>query len=153
MIPPVDPKVRELLALPAVSQIGLVVRDARKAVAFYGDVLNVAPFKVFEPEYSDRTYRGNPGNFRMRIALAMLGTVQLELIEPLEGESIYDEFMEKSGEGLHHLGFDIDRFDDRIAAMEKIGIEVLQSGRRPGVAFAYMDTEPFAGFIIELIER
>ena len=153
MIPRIDSQTRELLDLPSVSQIALVVKDVNKAIDFYREVWNVGPFRVFETEYTDRTYRGNPGNFRMRIALASLGAIYLELIEPLEGESIYDEFLEKNGEGLHHLGFDVERIEDRISAMEKIGIQVLQSGKSPEVAFAYMDTMALSGFIMEFIER
>lgn len=153
MITRIDPQDREFLALPHVSQIGVVVKDLHKAIEFYSKVWNMGPFKVFEPEYTDRTYRGKPGNFKMRIALAASGPVQLELIEPLEGETIYDEFLEKKGEGIHHLGFDVDRIEDRISAMKKMGIQVLQSGKRPGVAFAYMDTEALSGFIMEFIER
>ena len=153
MIPRIDPEDRELLALPSVSQIGVVVKEMHPSMEFYSEVWNLGPFKIFEPEYTDQTYRGKPGNFKMRIALAPLGPVQFELIEPLEGDTIYDEFLEKKGGGLHHLGFDVDRIEDRIAAMQKMGIEVLQGGKRPGVAFAYMDTEPLTGIIIEFIER
>jgi len=153
MIPRIDPKDLELLALPSVSQIGVVIKEMHPAMEFYSEVWNVGPFKIFEPEYTDQTYRGKPGNFKMRIALAPFGPVQLELIEPLEGDTIYGEFLEKKGGGLHHLGFDVDRIEDRITAMQKMGIEVLQSGKRPGVAFAYMDTEPLTGIIMEFIER
>jgi methylmalonyl-CoA/ethylmalonyl-CoA epimerase len=153
MIPLIDPKDRELLALPSVSQIGVVIKDMHPAMEFYSEVWNVGPFKIFEPEYTDQTYRGKPGNFKMRIALAPFGPVQFELIEPLEGDTIYDEFLKKKGEGIHHLGFDVDCIEDRITAMQKMGIEVLQSGKRPGSAFAYMDTESLTGIIMEYIER
>jgi hypothetical protein len=43
--------------------------------------------------------------------------------------------------------------EERIAAFKKIGIEVLQSGKRPGSAWAYFDTESLAGYPIELIKR
>lgn len=108
---------------------------------------------MFHHEYTDRTYRGRRGNFQYRIALAQLGALQLELIQPLEGDSIYGEFLESRGEELHHFGFLIDRIEERIAAMGRMGIGVLQSGKRPGRIWAYMDTEPLAGIIIELRER
>jgi hypothetical protein len=53
---------------------------------------------------------------------------------------------------LHHLGFVVDQIDERIKSFKKIGIGVLQSGKRPGVTWAYIDTESLAGFTIELIE-
>lgn len=147
------PQVQELLALPAPCQIALVVRDLKKAVDFHTNVFKIGPFRIFEPAYTDQTYRGRPGNFRMRLAIAPFGPIDLEIIEPLEGETIYDEFLQKHGEGLHHLGFAVEYLEKRIAAMKKMGIEVLQSGKRPGVSWAYMDTEALAGFPIELIER
>ena len=153
MIPLIDPKDRELLSLPSVSQIGVVIKDMHSMMEFYSKVWNVGPFQIFEPEYTDQTYRGKPGNFKMRIALSPFGPVQLELIEPLEGDTIYGEFLKEKGGGLHHLGFDVDRIEDKITAMQKMGIGVLQSGKRPGAAFAYMDTEPLTGIIMEYIER
>ncbi len=153
MVGPIDPKVQELLALPAVSQIGMVVRDLQRAVDFHTQVLKIGPFKIFEPLYTDQTYLGKPGNFLMRIAIAPMGPIDLEIIQVLRGETIYGEFLKAHGEGLHHLGFVIKDLAGRIAALKKIGIEVLQSGKRPGAAWAYMDTESLAGYPIELIER
>ena len=149
----IDPTVQKLLALPPVSQVGVVVRDFEKAVDFYTKILKVGPFKIFEPEYTDRIYRGKPGNFRMRLAIAPIGPIDLEIIKSLEGENIYEEFLQHHGEGLHHLGFVVDHLPERIAALRKMGIEVLQSGRRPGARWAYIDTESLAGYCIELIDR
>jgi 4-hydroxyphenylpyruvate dioxygenase-like putative hemolysin len=150
----IDPQVQELLALPPVRQIGVVVRDMQKALDTYTNLFRLAPFHVFEPEYTNQTYRGKPGNFKMRIAIGKLSpAVDFELIQPLRGETIYDEFLQTRGEGLHHLGFEVKNIEQRIAAMKQMGIAVLQSGRRPGAIWAYMDTEALAGIIIEWIER
>ena len=149
-----DPKMQELLALPAPDQIGLVVRDLEKSIEAYTNLFHWGPFEIFEHKYSERIYRGKPGNFRHRIAYAKIGpSLQLELISPLEGESIYVEFLKTRGEGLHHLGFLMKDIDKRIAAMKQIGIGVLQSGKRPGRSYAYMDTEPLVGIIIEYREK
>jgi methylmalonyl-CoA/ethylmalonyl-CoA epimerase len=154
MMKQIDPKVQTLLSLPSPDQIGMVVRDVQRMIETYARLFQWGPFQVAERHYteSSSTYRGKPGNFKSLIALAPLGTIQLELIQPLEGETIYREFLETRGEGLHHFGFLIDHTEERIAAMKKMGIEVLQSGRRPGRKYAYMDTEPLIGTIIELRE-
>ncbi len=149
----IDPKVLELLALPAPDQIGVVVRDIPKAIETYTKFFNWGPFEVIQREFTNMTYRGKPAKFKFLIALAQLGPIQLELMQPLEGNTIYDEFLKTRGEGLHHFGVLIDHIEDRIAAMKKLGIEVLQSGERPGRKWAYMDTEALAGFLIELRER
>lgn len=89
----------------------------------------------------------------MRIAIAPWGTMDLELIQPLTGKTIYEEFLTAHGEGLHHLGCVIQNLSERIESFQTLGVQVLQSGKRPGASWAYMDTEPLAGIIIELIER
>ncbi len=150
----IDPKIQKLLALPPVSQIGVVVRDMQKALENYTNLFGVHFPRVFEPKYTNQTYRGKPGNFLMRIAIAKLSpTVEFELIQPLSGETIYDEFLEAQGEGIHHLGFFVQDIRARVEAMQQMGIAVLQSGQRPGGKWAYMDTKPLAGMIIEWIER
>jgi len=54
------------------------------------------------------TYRGKTGRFKMRVALANAGPVQIELMQPLYDETIYDEFAQRKGYGLHHLGIRTD---------------------------------------------
>ncbi len=154
MIKQMDPKIQELLSLPSPGQIGMVVRDIRRTIEAYTKLLQWGPFEINKREYneSNSTYRGKPGNFKSLIALAQLGSIQLELIQPLEGETIYREFLQTGREGLHHFGFLMDQTEERIAAMKEIGIGVLQSGKRPGRKWAYMDTDPLIGTIIELRE-
>ena len=152
MMKTIDPKMLELLALPHPDQIGMVVRDIPKTIETYSKLLQWGPFEVVERGYpaSDSTYHGNPGGFKYRIAYVQLGPFQLEFIQPLEGKTIHRDFLETRGEGVHHFGIMIDRIEERIAAMKEMGIEVLQSGKRPGRKYAYMDTEPLLGTIIEL---
>ncbi len=155
MMRQIAPKMREHLALPPPDQIGVVVRDVQKAIEAYTELFQWGPFEVVEREYTESTstYRGKPANFKYRIAYAQLGPIQLEMIQPLRGKTIYDEFLETRGEGFHHFGVLIDHIEERVAAMKQLGIEVLQSGKRPGRKYAYMDTEPVIGIMIELREK
>ena len=148
-----DPHLKKILSVNEVSQIGIVVRNMEGAIGNYSGIFGIGFPKVFVPEYFNMTYRGKPADFRIKIALGMMGVMQIELIEVLQGNTIYDEFLEKRGEGLHHLGFDVKNMDERIEVLEKLGISVLQSGERIGVRFAYMDTEKIVGVIFEFIER
>lgn len=154
ILPQIDPRLQRLLALPAPGQIGMVVRNIENSIKAYSSLFGWGPFEIFEHKYSELIYLGKPGNFRYRFALAQISpSLQLEFIENLEGESIYTEFLRTRGEGMHHLGFMVDGIDARIAALKQLGIGVLQSGKRPGRSFAYMDTEPLLGTIIEYRER
>jgi hypothetical protein len=76
------------------------------------------------------------------------------LIQHLSGRSIYKEFLDKRGEGLHHLGFIVPDHEKVIADFTANGFPVIQSGRignNPGVRFAYFDTEAAIGAIMESI--
>lgn len=150
----IEPRLRELLALPAPDQIGLVVASIEQSIDAYSTLLGWGQFEVFQHKYTELIYRGKPGSFRYRVALGQISTtLQLEFIENIEGESIYTEFLRAHGEGVHHFGFTVQDIDRRIEAMKELGIDVLQSGKRPGRSFAYMDTEPLVGTIIEFRQR
>jgi len=113
----------------AVNQVGFVVKDLDKAMAAYWR-LGVGPWRVYTygaPLVKDITYRGKPGNWRFLIALANLGRgFGLELIQPLSGESIYSEFLEKHGEGgIQHLGIVVDDLDRVVEEARRAGYEVI----------------------------
>jgi methylmalonyl-CoA/ethylmalonyl-CoA epimerase len=102
------------------------------------------------------TYRGKPQEYRMRLALAQAGSMVIELIQPLSGNNIYVEHLDRKGEGLHHVGVFVPSFDRAVAEAQQQGFSVLQSGRGYGKlgdgGFAYLDTEATLGLILELIE-
>lgn len=91
----------------------------------------------------------------MRVALRGSGP-QVELIEPLSGPTIYDEWITRRGYGLHHLGFWVRQLDDAITQMALAGFPLLQAGWGTGAdgtgGFAYFDTEAIYGYILEAIE-
>jgi methylmalonyl-CoA/ethylmalonyl-CoA epimerase len=101
------------------------------------------------------SYYGSPGNFKFRIAFTQIGPIELEIIQPLEGKNIYQDFLESHGEGLHHLLFDVEDIDQLKKGLEPLGINMIQSGTgiRPGTTWAYWDTASLVGFIIEVRNR
>lgn len=138
-------------------QVGIVVPDLEAA-------LRTSPRPADEPwrlwtydgaVLSERIYRGRPGTFAVRIALG--GTdPQLELMQPVAGPSIYDEWWDAGRGGLHHLGYRVDDVRAMIAAMEAAGFPLLQAGFGFGAdgsgGFAYFDTTAALGYIAEAIE-
>ena len=82
------------------------------------------------------TYRGEPADFVADISLSYAGDTQLELIAPVSGESIYAEFLDRCGPGLHHICIEA---DDVAAALAERDAEVVQRGVMPGgMEFAYV---------------
>ena len=148
-------KARKGLGMPKVGQIGIVVRDIPETTAYLEGVLGIGPWAVFEGEPvwcregdKEVTYRG-------RMALAQCGSVQLELIQILEGRSLYSDVLGE-GDGLHHLGFFVRDIDERIRAAREAGIVVLQHAllKKMGmtIEYAYLDTTEFGGVITEYIK-
>ena len=78
----------------------------------------------------------------------------MEIIQPLSGRTIYQDFLDSGRQGLHHLGFDVyGDMDERLKAYAELGVGVLMSGKGPNRAFAYLDTERIGGVIFELLQR
>ena len=75
-----------------------------------------------EPEYRDLTYRGNAGRYKIRVALAKAGPVQIELMQPLYGETIYGEFAQRKAYGLPHLGIGTDNMERGVKEMQGEGL-------------------------------
>ena len=145
----------EKLVLKEINQVCVVVNDLKKSMEYYWHTFGIGPFTIhtYEPSFvTDMMIRGERVDYRMKIAFAKMGSIQLELIQPL-GESIYAEFLREKGEGIHHIGCYVDNIDDAVAMAEKQGLTVMQSGKRPGSGYAYLDTEKTLGAIWELIQR
>ena len=134
-------------------QVGILVKDIAEAAKRLEKLIGIGPFKILEPEYRDLTYRGKTGKFKIRIALAKAGPIQIELMQPLYGETIYDEFAQRKGYGLHHLGIKTDNMEQSVKEMQEKGFRVIQSGNRPGVKWAYLSTEDQTDVIFELLEK
>ncbi len=147
------------LPISKIDQVCVVARDLRRAMEQYRLKLGLEPWRIYTfgaPRVKDMTYRGQPADFSMRVAFAQFGAIQFELIQPLTGPTIYDELLERSGEGIHHFGVWVPNLDRAVSEARTAGFEVIQSGRGYGVhgdgGFAYLDTDRALGAIYELIE-
>jgi len=144
---------KKKFVLPNVSHIGVVTNNLDKTMREHEDLYGLKPFLVMEPGYVNTYVRGKPADFTLKSAFYQSGQVIFEVISVLEGETIYGEWLREKGEGLHHLGYDIEDMEEWIDHYKRKGIGVLQSGERPGVKWAYLDTLAYTGMIVELIER
>jgi methylmalonyl-CoA/ethylmalonyl-CoA epimerase len=93
-----------------------------------------------------------PAESSWRLAIAMVGSVQWELIEPLDDRSIYAEFLAEHGEGLHHVGVGTRDYGETLAVLRAKGQSVLQGGIYNGVAFSYLSTQRDLGVIAEIFD-
>ena len=146
-----------LVGRPA-GQIGILVEDLESSCRRYSALWGCGPWRIYTygPEIlSSQSYRGEPSRFVVRIGLNST-TPQIELLQPVEGPSVYDDWLERRGEGLHHLAAFVEDADGAIASLATAGYGVLQEGRGFGVegdgAFVYFDTEHDFGYLLEVVQ-
>ena len=142
----------------AVHQVGIVVSDIDRAIAGRAQLFGATAWRRAEFDRAsvrELTYRGAAAEFSMRLAFAG-SDPELELIEPLDGQSIYAEWLAERGDSVHHLAVSVSSLARATAVMEAAGFEVIQSGH--GFApngtggFAYYDTVQSLGYVLEAVE-
>jgi methylmalonyl-CoA/ethylmalonyl-CoA epimerase len=134
-------------------QIGIVVRDLDATIRKYIDEYGIGPWKIYEfnsGNAKDLREYGRPVQRSWRLAVAMVGQLQWELIEPLDDESIYARFLAEKGGGVHHIAVAARSFDKMLAMAAERGIDVPLSGEFEGVRVAYLGTERDLGVILEI---
>ena len=141
------------LNLPDPCQICIVVRDLKKTADYYQNVLGVGPFVFPKIVFDNITYLGKPSNGYWEMAFARMGPIELEFSCPVKSPSIYEDFLNENGEGLHHIGFEVPDLGQAIERADKLCISVLMSGRTPVGGFAHLDTTKPGGTIFEVIQR
>ena len=103
-------------------------------------------------EAASTTYRGRPSALVAHVSLAYAGDLQLELIQPVSGESVHTEFLAAYGPGLHHVCFATDDLDAACARAEEAGHAVAMRGSMMDgeIEFAYLDCSAAGAPYIEL---
>ena len=140
-------------------QIGAVVRNLDEKIKVLTEIFGIGPFRILEWPPEGRTgmqksYYDQPGRFTARMAFAELGAIELELIEPREGPSIWADFLEQHGEGIHHVRFNVDQEQPVVDYLAGHGIVAAQRGLgiRKGTTWANFDTQDKVGFTIEIMQ-
>jgi hypothetical protein len=139
-----------------VSQIAVVCRDLQKTMEQYTKLLGWAPWNVYRhepPRLHHTELHGEPTEYTMLGAETQAGGIGFELLQPLEGRSLYTEWLEEHGEGLHHVAVmlhDADESASLKSRFAEIGASVLMGGRiGETIEYFYLDTEPSLKIILE----
>jgi catechol 2,3-dioxygenase-like lactoylglutathione lyase family enzyme len=134
-------------------QIGIIVADIHKAMAFFKDKLGVPEFLYIEkPDLQDETYLGKPAPLRLQQAFGWCGDMQVELIQPIAGVSTYSKFLDHNPQGgIHHYGIEVADYAQGVKEMEAAGFTLVQGGRHHETRFAYFDTTGTIGTLTELV--
>ena len=144
-----------------IKQLGIVVRDAEETARNYWEILGVGPWILLDfkpPHLTDSTLHGitlhEYVNLHTKAAIAHLGDLQIELLQPVKGPSTYMEFLKTRGQGIHHLSFaQIEDHDEMISGFNRMGIETESTGLLGGaITFTYLATQKDLGTIFEALK-
>lgn len=124
-----------------IHHVGIVVNRLAEAYGFYRDTLGLPLLK--ESTIADQG---------VRAALLGAGESEIELLEPLAADTGVGRFLERRGEGLHHLCFDTPDVDGVLRDLKRRGVEMIDSTPRAGLAgrIAFLHPRACAGVLVEL---
>jgi methylmalonyl-CoA/ethylmalonyl-CoA epimerase len=136
-----------------VFQVAYVVHDIKEAQRFFSETLGGPRFFVIEHiTFRKYTYRGQPIEAQQHTAFGYAGAMQIELIQPLSGENTASEFLRQRGQGIHHLGIQVEDFDSAKSELVQQGFAAVESGiAGQSTRFALFDTCAAIGSYIELV--
>jgi len=110
-------------------QVGFGVRDARATAEFYADTFGLGPFDFQEARLDgDYVYEGAPSSCRLFLATCQSAEVQLEFIEVLDGRHPCGTFVERFGEGINHLAFEVANLDAVSTHLQARGRSLVAQG-------------------------
>ena len=127
-------------------QISYAVKDIDKVIEAWSSLYGIGPWTFRENGGTDAKGR----SWKIRMAFAYLGPVQIELVQCTEGRIFQSRFLDTWGEGLHHIGFYVDDVDAEAANLVAQGAKLFIQD--PG-NFAYLDAGGPGGAIFELMKR
>jgi len=126
--------------LRKIHHVGIVVRNLEDAYVFYRDILGLPVHK--EAVVEDQG---------VKAALLTIGNSEIELLEPITTTGGVAKFLDRRGEGLHHVCFETDDVEAELAATKSKGIEVIDQRPRPGLAgmICFLHPRAHHGVLIE----
>ena len=135
---------RPMINAQAVNHIGIAVKSIADHRAFYEATLG-ARFETTEHVPSQK----------VNVAFFRVGDVRLELLEPTDPSSTIASFIEKRGEGLHHIAYTVADIDQRLAELKDAGVRLIDERPRPGAhhtRIAFLHPKSSAGVLTELCQ-
>lgn len=140
-----------LLVGARVDHISVIVRDIDVALRKYA-MLYPGPFKRYEYQNEARIY-GRVVRYELRMAVGRIGeALDVEIIQVTSGEHpIHEEFLARCGEGVEHIAYQVDGFEQSIQAFEDAGFPIILERADGSGSAVYLDTRPAIGMITELI--
>ena len=141
------PKISNLntMQLKHIEHIGRAVNNLDESIRFYEDVLGLKCYAV--EEVKDQ---------KVKTAFFKLGDTKIELLESTDPEGPIGKFVEKKGEGVHHIAYAVEGIENALAIMEEKGVRLIDQKPRKGAEgldIAFLHPKSTAGVLTELCEK
>jgi len=131
--------------LEKLDHIGIAVKDLDQAMKLYQEVFGIKPSLVYESSYT-----------QAKIAFFPIGEVRIELIQPVNPESVMGRFLEKKGEGIHHMAYKVKDVDQSLRELALKGIQLVDKKSRKvreNERVGFLSPKSTNGVLIELIQE
>jgi methylmalonyl-CoA/ethylmalonyl-CoA epimerase len=145
-----------LLGSTTATQIGIVVSDIEATSKAWAEILGIPAPPIMETDGYDKArteFQGEKTEARAKLAFLSLGSLTLELIEPIGESSTWNRQLQQHGPSLHHIAFETKDMNASLQALQNAGIALEQKGEYTGGRYAYVDARQQLGTIIELLEN
>ncbi|MGE7601321.1 methylmalonyl-CoA epimerase [Peribacillus sp. NPDC097675] len=128
-----------------IDHIGIAVKSLEEALPLYTETLKLQLEGIETVESQG-----------VKVAFILAGNTRLELLEALSPESAIAKFIEKRGEGIHHVALGVEQIEDRIKEIKESGLRMIDEKSRKGAHHAdvaFIHPKSTAGVLYELCER
>ena len=127
-----------------INHVCIAVKDLDETIRFYSDVFGVAEAEVVDIEDQD-----------VRATLIRVGGSQLEFIEPTDPNGSVAKFIERRGEGVHHMCFEVEDLAGTLRRLDEQGIAVIDREPREGLSgtIGFIHPKATRGVLIELVDQ
>ncbi len=125
--------------------IGIAVKDLDQAMKLYRDTFGIEPSVVYESSYT-----------KAKIAFFPIGEVRIELMQPVNPDSVLGKFLEKKGEGIQHIAYKVKDVDRSLGELQKKGVQLIDKKSRKvreNERVGFLHPKSTNGVLIELIQE
>lgn len=128
-----------------IEHIGIAVKNLEESIAYYENILGFKCYAVEEVKEQ-----------KVKTAFFMVGQTKIELLESTDPEGPIGKFIEKKGEGIHHLAYAVKGLENSLTEMESKGVQLIDKTPRKGAEgldIAFLHPKSTAGVLTELCEN
>ncbi|MBQ5608820.1 MAG: methylmalonyl-CoA epimerase [Rikenellaceae bacterium] len=127
-----------------IEHLGIAVKSLEEAIPYWENVLGLKCYNI--EEVADQ---------KVKTAFFMVGQTKIELLEPTSEESTIAKYIEKRGQGVHHVAFAVEGIEDALADATEKGVQLIDKAPRmgaEGLSIAFLHPKSTMGVLTELCE-